>query len=201
MKNRVTMILGALALVVTLGLAAAPADASPSRGQRTDWPPKQSVTTELSLVHGVPNLRVDIDVVKNFSVVRKLANVNFGTAADLNSALPGFVTPGLCFTNDVTSTLGGARVTTRHTAVAPTVGVYANGAVGVPPAFSNGQTASAVVPAGTYGITVTAPNTPASVLANLGDVTLPAETNTLAFAIGTYPSTFQVVTLQIPTDG
>ena len=120
------------------------------------------------MVHGIPNVPVDIYVVKNFFAVRKLTNVNFGTAADLNSALPGFVTPGFyfvdivpagaspyhpllktfftlganqsksvvayvsadpagkpgaptlgVFANDVTSTNGGARVTTRHTAVAP----------------------------------------------------------------------------------
>ena len=55
------------------------------------------------------------------------------------------------------------------------------------------------MPAGSYGVTITAPNAPGTVLANLGSVALGANTNTLAFAIGTYPSTFQVVTLQIPT--
>ena len=248
MKNRIATILGALALVVTLGLAAAPAGATTRHDNDRGWHPTAQSTTELSVVHGVPNLPVDIYVVKNLFSVRKLSNVNFGTAADLNSALPGFVTPGFyfidivpagtspfrpllktglflapgqsksvvayvtadaagnpgsptlgVFTNDVTSTNGAARVTTRHTAVAPTVGVYANGSVGVPPSFSNGQSASAVVPAATYGVTITAPNAPGTVLANLGNVTLPADTNTLAFAIGTYPSTFQVVTLQIPT--
>ena len=56
-----------------------------------------------------------------------------------------------------------------------------------------------MVPASTYAVTVTAPNTPSIVLADLGPVTLPPNTNTLAFAIGTYPATFKVVTLQIPT--
>ena len=244
MKNRIAMIVGGLAIVLTLGLAAAPAGAT----TRHERPPVTTATTELTVVHGIPNLPVDIYVVKNFFSVRKLSNVNFGTAADLNSALPGFVTPGFyfvdvvpagtspfrplltavfflgpnqsksvvayvkadaagtagsptlgLFTNDVSSTGGAARVTTRHTAVAPTVGVYASGAVGVPAAFSNGQSASAVVPAGSYGVTVTAPNAPGTVLADLGNVALGANTNTLAFAIGTYPSTFRVVTLQIPT--
>ena len=56
-------------------------------------------------------------------------------------------------------------MTIRPHRVAPTVGVYANGAVGIPPAFSNGQRASAVVPAGAYGVTITAPNDPSTVLA------------------------------------
>ncbi len=246
MRNRITTMVAGVAIVLTLGLAAAPASAGTIHHR--DRHPARPSTTELSVVHGVPNLPVDIYVVKDLFAVRKLSNVNFGTAADLNSALPGFVTPGFyfidivpagtspfrpllktafylranqsksvvayvtadasgqpgsptlgVFTNDVTATSGAARVTTRHTAVAPTVGVYANGAVGVPPAFSNGQSASAVVPAGTYGVTITAPNQPATVLADLGGVTLPADTNTVAFAIGTYPSTFRVVTLQIPT--
>ena len=247
MSKRIAGLVGALALVVTLGLSSAPAGATARPFHHHPWGDRSS-TTELSVVHGIPNLPVDIYVVKNFFVVRKLSSVNFGTAADLNTALPGFVTPGFyfvdivpagaspfhpllkslfylganqsksvvayvtadaaghagsptlgVFTNDVSSTMGGARVTTRHTAVAPTVGVYANGAVGIPPSFSNGQTFSGVVPASSYDVTITAPNTPASVLADLGSVALPANTNTLAFAIGTYPATFQVVTLQIPT--
>ena len=97
MKNRIAMIVGGLALVVTLGLTAGPAGAT----TRHDWHPTKQSTTELSVVHGVPNLPVDIYVVKNFFSVRKLSNVNFGTAADLNSALPGFVTPGFYFVDIV----------------------------------------------------------------------------------------------------
>ena len=62
------------------------------------------------------------------------------------------------FTNDVSSTGGMSRVTVRHLAVAPTVGVYGDGSVAVTPAVSNGQTATAVVPPNNYGVTVTAPN-------------------------------------------
>src|SRR3954454_7966835 len=90
MKNRIAMVVGGLALIITLGLAAVPAGAN----TRHDRHPTRPSTTELSVVHGVPNLPVDIYVVKNLFSVRKLANVTFGTAADLNSALPGFVTPG-----------------------------------------------------------------------------------------------------------
>ncbi len=247
MSKRLAGFVGAMALVVTLGLSSVPAGATTTAARHHERHRHRN-TTELSVVHGIPNLPVDIYVVKNFFQVRKLANVNFGTAADLNKALPGFVTPGIYFVdvvqagkspfhpllkrafflapgqsksvvayvtadaaghaghptlgvfrNDVSSTNGKARVTTRHTAVAPTVGVYANGAVGIPPAFSNGQSFSGVVPAATYGVTITAPNTPATVLADLGHVTVAANTNTLAFAIGTYPATFKVVTLQIPT--
>ena len=254
MNKRIAGVIAALTLLITLGLSTTTAGASSTtsrhdRHERHDgWGRGRVDTTELSVVHGIPDLPVDIYVVKNLFVVRKLTNVNFGTAADLNSALPGFVTPGFyyinivaagtspfhpllssgfflapnqsksvvayvtadsaghpgtptlgVFSNDVSSTSGGARVTTRHTAVAPTVGVYANGAAGIPPSFSNGQSFSAVVPASSYDVTITAPNTPASVLADLGSVTVPADTNTLAFAIGTYPATFKVVTVQIPT--
>ncbi len=210
--------------------------------------------TDLSLVHGVPGLAVDIYVVKNFSSYKELADVTFGAAADLDTAFPGWVTPGWyvvdvvptgtspfkpllstnfvlghgqsktvaayvtassagvagsptlgVFTNDVSNTgSGNARVTVRHLAVAPTVGVYADGSVAITPAFSNGETATAVVPASTYDVTVTAPNTPGTVLDDLGNVTLGAKTNTLAFAIGDYTenpstSTFTVVALAIPT--
>src|SRR5205085_155840 len=51
-------------------------------------------TTDLSLVHGVPNLAVDIYVVKNFSSYIKLPDVHFATAADLTSAFPRWVSPG-----------------------------------------------------------------------------------------------------------
>jgi hypothetical protein len=43
---------------------------------------RTSRAAELNLVHGIPNTPVDIYVVK------KLTDVNFGTAADLNSAFP-----------------------------------------------------------------------------------------------------------------
>jgi len=247
MKQRIAAAVAVVVLAATVGLtAAAPAGAWTPAHMPTR--PSRPGVTELSVVHGIPNLPVDIYLVKDFFSVRKLSSVNFGTAADLDTALPGFVTPGLyfvdvvpagaspfhpvldtwvllgrnqsktivayvtadpaghpgspalkVFTNDVSSTGGQARVTTTHTAVAPTVGVYADGAVGIPAAFSNGQRASAVVPAGTYGVSITAPNDPTGVLASLGNVNLAANTNTLAFAIGTFPTTFRVVTLQIPT--
>ena len=56
-----------------------------------------------------------------------------------------------------------------------------------------------MVPPSTYGVTVTAPGTPGTVLFNVGNVSLAADTNTLAFAIGDYPSTFTVVALAVPT--
>ena len=48
-------------------------------------------------------------------------------------------------------------------------------------------------------MTVTAPGAPGTVLFNVGNVPLAADTNTLAFAIGDYPSTFTVVALAVPT--
>ena len=271
--RRLLGVVGALALGTAVALSALPAGASSGRdsvreqhrsehggGWRGDdlgrdrhrsWNGAgrcRASSAGLSVVHGVPDLPVDIYVVKNFREVKKLTNVNFGTAADLGAAFPGFVTKGLyfidivptgaspwkpllstttvlgsgesksivayvtadaagtaggptlgVFDNDVSSTNGQSRVTVRHLAVAPTVGVYANGAVAITPAFSNGETATAVVPAGTYGVTVTAPNAPSTVLADIGDVALAANTNTLAFAIGTYGTTFKVASVQVPT--
>jgi hypothetical protein len=254
MKHRFVSALGAVALSVFLVFAATPAGATTRHADRTDWSRGMEwhggrpVAAQLSLVHGVPDLPVDIYIVKNFRSVKTLKNVQFGTAADLNTALPGFVTPGIyfidivpagakalppllstwlwltpgqsksvvayvtadasgkagapklgVFSNDVRSTSGQSRVTVRHLAVAPTVGVYANGTVPITPAFSNGQTASAVVPAASYAVTVTAPNNPSTVLFNVGTVPLAPNTNTLAFAIGTFPTSFKVVAIAVPT--
>ena len=100
--------------------------------------------------------------------------------------------------NDVSATGGRARVTVAHAAVAPTVGVCANGTVPLVTAFSNGQHASAVFPAGANSITVTAPNICSTVLAGpIGPVSLVGNTITSAYAIGTYSSTFKVVPLVI----
>jgi hypothetical protein len=257
MKRRIAGLLSVLAVVLGLAVAVAPGGAGASTsptispdGSVGGWNPwwGHRSHADLSLVHGIPGLAVDIYVVKGNFSYKKLTDVQFGTAADLGQAFPGWVTPGYylvdvvatganpfhplllarfylgwgqsktvaayvtaspagvaghptlaVFTNNVRSTGGDARVTVRHLAVAPTVGVYADGSVPIVPAFSNGQTAAAVVPAGSYTVTVTAPNTPATVLDDLGNVALAANTNALAFAIGTYPATFKVVTLVIPT--
>lgn len=99
------------------------------------------------------------------------------------------------FVNDVSEVADGeARLTIRHTAEAPEVDVYANGAIELTPgAFVNGEEAVNDVPAGTYGATVTAPGDASTVLADLGDVTLAEGVNTIVYAIGTYPDTFTVV--------
>ncbi|MGD0746751.1 MAG: hypothetical protein ABSB68_02945 [Acidimicrobiales bacterium] len=238
-----------LALSIVPAVAGASTAFSRSGGPAPTWQaPGSRPATDLSLVHGIPGLDVDIYVIKNFTSYKELPDVHFGTGADLTTAFPGWVTPGLytvdvvatgtspfkplliksfflgygqsktvaayvtatpaggagqptlgVFTNDVSGTGGMSRVTVRHLAVAPTVGVYADGSVAITPSFSNGQTATAVVPPSTYGVTVTAPDMPGTVLDNVGDVALAANTNTLAFAIGSYPTTFTVVVLAIPT--
>jgi Domain of unknown function (DUF4397) len=266
MKKRFLAALGTAVAVAGLALAATPAVAvaSPASQHHSPYTPARSSNswgdhrrgsgpvTDLSLVHGVPNLAVDIYVIKNFSSYKELPDVHFATVADLTAAFPGWVSPGFyvidvvatggnpfkpllitslslrpgqsktvaayvtanaagqpghptlgVFANDTSPTNGQARVTVRHLAVAPTVGVCANGAVPITTGFSNGQTASAVVPASppAYAVTVTAPATSGcgSKLAGPISVDLPANTNTLAFAIGTFPSTFTVVTLAVPT--
>lgn len=251
MRHRILGLAGAAALVAGLAVGSvgsAGAAGADQWGHGGGWAPVPSAN--LNVVHGIPGLDVDIYVVKNFNIFqsRELSGVTFGTAADLNTALPGFVTPGFylidivghggnpfkpvllastylgagqsktavayvsasaggtaggprlgVFTNDVSATSGQARVTVAHTAVTPTVGVCADGSVPVVPAFSNGQQASAVVPAASYTVTVTAPNACSTVLAGpIGPVALAANTTTLVYAIGTYPSTFTVASLVVP---
>jgi len=249
MRHRILGMAGAAVLAAGLALGSAGTAGAVSQNSGGGG---QAPMANLNLVHGIPGLKVDIYVVKNFNIsqVKELRNVTFGTAADLNTDLPGFVTPGLyvidivghggnpfkpvllastylaagqsktavayvsastggtagtpkltVFTNDVKTTSGKARVTVTHAAVAPTVGVCADGTVPLVPAFSNGQQASAVVPAGAYSVTVTAPNDCSTVLAGpIGPVSLKANTTTLAYAIGTYPSTFTVVPLVVPNN-
>jgi uncharacterized membrane protein YtjA (UPF0391 family) len=102
------------------------------------------------------------------------------------------------FSNDVSRTDGNARVTVRHLAVAPTVGVSANGSTLIP-AFSNGQSGQADVPADTYGVAVTAPNDASNVLFGPIPVSLAAGTNTIAYAVGVFPSTFTITAQVVPT--
>ncbi len=120
------------------------------------------------------------------------AGINAAVVAHLDAS--GTPTASV-FVNDVSeSAPGDARLTIRHTAEAPEVDVYANGAVDLTPGtFVNGEESVIDVAAGTYGVTVTAPGDPGTVLAPLGDVTLVAGVNTIVYAIGTYPATFTVV--------
>lgn len=257
MKHRTLGVLGAIAVVagLTLSVTATAGAGTWSQGRPWSWNQGRSwsqPSANLNLVHGIPGLAVDIYVVKNFNLfqTKELSDVTFGTAADLNTALPGFISPGFytidivahggnpfqpvlitstylgagqsetavaytsadtsgnpgsptltVFHNDISPTNGQARVTVAHTAVAPTVGVCADGTVPVVPSFSNGQQASAVVSPGAYTVTVTAPNNCSDVLAGpIGPVTLAANTTTLAYAIGTFPSPFTVASLVVPND-
>jgi hypothetical protein len=102
------------------------------------------------------------------------------------------------FHNQIDPLDGEARTQVRHLAVAPEVSVCANGAIDVSGGgFVNGETASAVVPAGLYQVTVTAPGACSPVLAGPLPLDLSANVNTLAFAIGVFPESFTVVTLPI----
>jgi hypothetical protein len=249
MKHRILGAVGAIAVVAAMTVASAGVAGA------TRWhggSGGQAPSANLNVVHGIPGLNVDIYVVKNFNIfgAKELSDVTFGTTADLNTALPGFITPGFytidivghggnpfrpvlitstylgagqsqtavayvsadaagtpggprlsIFHNNISATDGQARVTVTHTAVAPTVGVCADGSVPVVPAFSNGQLASAVVAPDPYSLTVTAPKNCADVLAGpIGPVTLAANTTTLAYAIGTYPATFTVVAIVVPNN-
>ncbi|MGD2061398.1 MAG: DUF4397 domain-containing protein [Acidimicrobiia bacterium] len=120
------------------------------------------------------------------------AGINAAVVAHLDAS--GTPTASV-FVNDVSEAAAGdARLTIRHTAEAPEVDVYANGAVDLTPGtFVNGEESVIDVAAGTYDVTVTAPGDASTVLAPLGDVTLAAGVNTIVYAIGTYPATFTVV--------
>ena len=250
MKHRLFRVVGALAVAVGLTVASAGAAGATGWNPGGGWSAPQSAN--LNVVHGIPGLDVDIYVIKNFNIFqyKELSNVTFGTAADLNTALPGFITPGFytidivahggnpfkpvlisttylgagqsktavayvsatpagaagsptltVFNNNVSATNGQARVSVAHTAVAPTVGVCADGTVPVVPAFNNGQQEAAVVAPAAYTVTVTAPNNCSDVLAGpIGPVTLAANTTTLVYAIGTYPATFTVASLVVPNN-
>jgi hypothetical protein len=104
------------------------------------------------------------------------------------------------FNNDVGPTNGQARLTIYHLAVAPTVGVYADGSTPLVASSSNGMSATAQVPSATYAVTVNALNDPGDVLFNVGKVHLSPNTLTEAFAYGFYPSSFGVATISVRTN-
>ncbi len=103
------------------------------------------------------------------------------------------------FTNDLSPTGGQARLTVYHLAVAPTVGVYADGSTALVPSFSNGMSGTVQVRPSAYRVTVTAPDEPHTVLFNVGRVALAPNTLTEAFAYGFYPGLFGVAAIQLPT--
>ena len=94
---------GAIAVVAGLTLPSATAGAALDR-TAVAWNRAVLVaaTANLNVVHGIPGLDVDIYVVKNFNIfgAKELSDVTFGTAADLNTAFPGFITPGF-YTIDI----------------------------------------------------------------------------------------------------
>ena len=80
---RRTLLLLAAAAALAVGLLAGPASASAS-GASASWPASASLT----VVHGVPDLLVDVYVVNNFQRQR-LDDVSFGAVATLDLR-PGF---------------------------------------------------------------------------------------------------------------
>lgn len=94
-----------------------------------------------------------------------------------------------------------ARVSANHRAVAPEVSVCADGVLDLTDGgFVNGGTVSAEVFARSYDVSVAAPGDCGTVLAGPISIDLPADVNTLAFAIGEFPESFQVVPLQVPVE-
>lgn len=108
------------------------------------------------------------------------------------------------FLNDVVTEGDKGQVQVFHAAQAPQVGVYVpvSPPIAITTGFVNGQSATLEAAPGTYPAVVTAPGNPSAVLfpappAAPLSVPLQANKTTLAFAVGVFPSTFQVLPLVI----
>jgi hypothetical protein len=129
------------------------------------------------------------------------SGANISVVADLLGAGGSLtLTP---FVNDVSAVPeGSSRVTVRHAADAPNVNVLVNGQVAIPN-LAAGAEASAVLPAGTYDITVQLTDgTPLPALSP-GSVTIPAAKNVIVYATGsatnqTYPLGLVQQVLDVP---
>ncbi len=99
MKHRILGVVVAITAVAGLALSTTASVGAATWNQGGSGP---RASANLNVVHGIPGLDVDIYVVKNFNLfqVKELSNVTFETAADLNTDLPGFITPGF-YTIDV----------------------------------------------------------------------------------------------------
>jgi hypothetical protein len=129
------------------------------------------------------------------AVIDKTLDVPGGASLSLIAHLDASGAPVLtAFANDGTEVGAGmARVSVRHTAAAPAVDIYVDGAKAVS-ALSNPDEAVAEIPAGSHTVEVKAAGTDTTVI---GPATLDfAEgTNTLVFAIGSLEAkTLGVVT-------
>lgn len=130
------------------------------------------------------------------------SGANLSVAADLVGGAPT-LTP---FVNDVSAVPeGSSRVTVRHAADAPAVNVLVNGQVAIPN-LAPGAQASAVLPAGTYDVTVQLTDgTPLPALSP-GSVTIPAAKNVIVYATGsatdseTFPLGLVQQVLDVPTE-
>jgi hypothetical protein len=100
MKYRILGVVGTVAFVAGLVLSTTTTAGAATGNQGGSG--GQAPSANLNIVHGIPGLDVDIYVVKNLDIskVKEFSNVTFATAVDLNTALPGFITPGL-YTIDI----------------------------------------------------------------------------------------------------
>jgi hypothetical protein len=88
------------------------------------------------------------------------------------------------FVNDVSALRSGeSRVVVRHTAAAPAVDVRADGAVAFAD-LANPDEASADLPAGTYTVDVVPTGEDAPVVIGPADLSFPAGTSTIVYAVG-----------------
>ena len=123
------------------------------------------------------------------------ARTNYTLVANLNAS----GTPNLkAFVNDVSRTRhGNARLTVRHTAQAPAVNVWANGAKLISGrSFTWGSSATLGVPAGTYRAKVTLPGSAKPVIGP-ATVHLSAGTAYQVYAVGA-PGSYGLVSIAVP---
>jgi hypothetical protein len=145
------------------------------------------------------NGRRDRPILSKFVYVRRGSHQTIAAYVEADAAGAPIGPTIASIDTDVTPLEGLAGVEVSHLAVAPEVSVCANGALDLTEGgFVNGETVGAAVPANTYDVTVTAPGDCATVLAGPLSVGLESDVNTLAFAIGVFPQSFQVVTIQVP---
>ena len=85
----------------------------------------------------------------------------------------------------------------RHTAAAPAVDVLVNGTVAIPGLANPGQAKAFLAPA-TYQVEVTAAGNPSVVALPSTPLTLATRTNTIVYAVGTFPGTFTVIVQVLP---
>ncbi|MEO1035515.1 MAG: DUF4397 domain-containing protein [Pseudomonadota bacterium] len=117
-------------------------------------------------------------------VISELVEVNFGDSLSLVAHQTDDGGIRLTRFSDEQRSQGQSNglATVRHTADAPTVDIQVNGGVAIP-GISNGDSAKAVLPAATYSVGIAPAGAPQPVFGPV-DLPIPAQTNTVVYAVG-----------------